>query len=370
MERRAFLRAAAAGTGTALLPTVALAASSSTYRGKKIDAFSHFSFPSVLTFLEKSTGRTHPFGRLFANTKTLIDEQARLALMDRLGIDRHVLIPLPELGMTPQVESDPILCAQAARICNDEMASLVAKYPSRFTGIALVPTANADVMVTELERAVKTLKLRGGMVGTAVEQRVTPDDPQFEPLYSKCAELGVPLYLHPGHSPALPDYTQEQGGSKYQYFQAFSWLNDSTLAMTRIVFSGVFERYPNLKIVIHHHGALIPYFIGRLDTGIQFFEKMAGRKYDAKIRPLYGSHFKKFYIDTATQSYNPGALQLAIDYFELGRVMFGTDAPMDAEEGAVMSIGADRSVAQLNLNEAQQKQIYYENAERVLGIGA
>lgn len=341
-----------------------------TYHGKKIDAFCHFSFPSVLRFLEKSTGRPHPFSRLFANTKTLTDPQARLALMDRLGIDRHVLVPLPELGMTPEVESDPALCAQAAGICNDEMASLVAKYPDRFTGIALVPTANAEVMATELERAVKTLNLRGGMVGIAVEQRLTPDNAQFDPLYAKCAELDVALYLHPGHSPALPDYIHEQGGSKYQYYHVFSWLNDSTLAMTRIVFSGVFERYPNLKIVIHHHGALIPYFIGRLDNGIQFFEKMGGQKYDAKIKPPYGEHFKKFYVDTATQSCNPGALQVAIDYFGLERVMFGTDAPMDSEEGAMNSNGADISIAKLDLNDTQQKQIYYANAEHVLGIRA
>jgi predicted TIM-barrel fold metal-dependent hydrolase len=344
--------------------------STMTYRGRKIDAFCHFSFPSVLEFLEKSTGCTHPFNRLFTNIKTLMDAQARLALMDRLGIDRHVLVPLPELGMTPQVEIDPALCAHAARICNDEMANLVEKYPSRFTGIALVPTANAEVMVTELERAVKTLNLRGGMVGIAVEQRLTPDDAQFDHLYAKCVELDVALYLHPGHSPALPDYIHERGGSKYQYFQAFSWLNDSTLAMTRIVFSGVFERYPNLKIVIHHHGALIPYFIGRLDIGIQFFEKMASQKYDAKIKPPYGEHFKKFYVDTATQSCNPNALHLAIDYFGSERVMFGTDAPMDAEEGAIMSNGAESSIAQLNLNDIQQNQIYYANAERVLGIRA
>lgn len=368
MERRTFLKAAAAGT--ALLPGISSGAPAARYSGKKIDAFCHFSFPGVLKFLEKSTGRTHPFGRLFANTKTLIDPQARLALMDRLGNERHVLVPLPELGMTPEVERDPALCAEAARICNDEMANLVGKYPNRFTGIALIPTANAQVMVTELERAVKKLNLRGGMVGTAIEQRITPDDPEFDPLYAKFAELGVPMYLHPGHSPALPDYVNEKGGSKYQYFQAFSWLNDTTLAMTRIVFSGVFERYPNLKIVTHHHGALIPYFVGRLDTGIQFFEKMAGRKYDVKIKPPYGDHFKKFYIDTATQSYNPSALQVAANYFGPEHMMFGSDLPMDAEEGVIMSTGADRSVAELNVSEAQRKQIYHANAERVLGIKA
>lgn len=369
MERRDILKiVAAAGIGSAILPDMASGTEAQKYTGKKIDAFCHFSFPSVIKYLEEKTGRPHPFGRLFANTKALIDPEVRLGLMDKLGIDKHVLVPLPELGMTPEVESNPVFCAEVARICNDELANLVAKYPSRFVGIAMVPSANAEVMVAELERAVKTLKLRGGVVGTAVEQRITPDDPQFDPLYAKCAELGVPLYLHPGHSPALPDYTHEKGGSKYQYFQAFSWLNDSTLAMTRLVFSGVFERHPDLKIVIHHHGAMIPFFIGRLDVGIKFFEKMAGRKYDAKIKPPYGDHYKKFYIDTATQCYSPETLQLAVNYFGAEHVLFGTDLPMDAEEGIIMSTGADRSVAELKISEDQRKQIYCGNAERILGL--
>lgn len=338
------------------------------YTGKKIDAFTHFAFPSVLQLLEKSTGRPHPFSRLFDNTKCLIDPKARLGLMDKLGDDRHVLVPLPELGMTPEVEGDPQLCAEVARVCNDEMANLVAKYPDRFTGIAMVPTANAEVMVTELERAAGKLGLRGGVVGTAVEQRIPPDDPEFEPLYAKAAQLGVPLYLHPGHSPKFPDYTLEKGGSKYQYYQLFSWLNDSTLAMMRIVFSGVFERHPDLKIVIHHHGAMIPYFSGRLDSGLPFFMKMDGKSYGTAIKPPYADSFKKFYVDTATQSYNPGALQVAVDYFGAERVMFGTDAPMDAEQGVVNSTGADRSIADLKITDEQRKQIYYTNAERILGI--
>lgn len=365
MSRRQFLKAVAAGA--AMLPAIGgPAAAQKKYAGKKIDAFCHFSFPSVIDFLEKKTGRPHPFGRLFANTRPLIDPQARLAMMDRLGNERHVLVPLPELGMTPEVERDPVLCVEAARICNDAMAELVAKHPTRFTGIAMVPTANSEAMAAELNRAVKTLGLRGGVVGTAVEQRIMPDDPEFDPLYATCAELGVPLYLHPGHSPQLPDYAHEQGGSKYQYFQAFAWLNDSTLAMTRIVFSGVFDRYPDLKIVIHHHGAMIPYFVGRLDVGIQFFEKMAGRKYEAKINPPYSDHYKKFYVDTATQCYNPEALQLAVNFFGADHVMFGTDLPMDAEEGAIMSIGSDRSVAELKVTEEQRMKIYSGNAERVV----
>lgn len=334
---------------------------------RKIDAYSHYSFPELVRFLENKSGHTHPFGSLFSNTKALIDANARIDLMDSLGIEKNILVPLPELGMTPKVERDPSLCLQAAQICNNMMADLVAKYPNRFLGVAMIPTANSEVMVKELERAVRQLKLVGGVIGTTNEL-MAPDHPSFEPLYAKLAELDVPLYLHPACSPLSPEYIGEQGGSKYQYFQAFSWLNDSTLAMHRIVFSGVFERYPNLKVVIHHHGAIIPYFVGRLEVGIRYFEKNAGCKYEAKVQAPYAEHYKKFFIDTATQYYNPAALQIAVDFFGPEHVLFGTDLPMSASEGFDMYSDAEKSIDDLTLTDEQRKMIYYKNAERIFKI--
>ncbi|HEX3048183.1 MAG TPA: amidohydrolase family protein [Bacillota bacterium] len=333
---------------------------------KKIDIYSHFAFPRLMNFLEEKSGRVHEFSQLFANTKSLIDTGARLEVMDRLGVEKHVLVPLPEIGT---VRLEPLLAAEAAKVGNDEMGELVMRHPGRFSGVATLPTNNAEVMIAEFERAVTKLKLAGGVLGVGPNLK-SLDHPDFEGLYARAVELNVPLWIHPARSAELPDYPYEQGGSKCQFFQAFSWLFDSTLAMHRLVFSGVFERYPALRMIIHHHGAIIPYFIGRLEIGIRFFEKNAGRQVDTVVQPPYAKHYQKFHVDTATQSYNPEALQMAVDFFGVEHLLFGTDAPMDETGGMVMGSNADQSVAALSITEEQRRQIYFGNAERILNQGS
>lgn len=336
---------------------------------KKIDIFSHFSFPKLIKFIEENTGRTHEFSKLFENDKTLFDANARILLMDNLNIDKNVLIPLPELGITPKIEHNSTLSNEASHICNDEMSYIVKKYPDRFIGVALLPTSNLDIMVSEFERAVTKLNLAGGVIGVGPNLKPI-DHPDFDKLFAKANELDVPLWIHPARSSNLPDYLDEENKSQYQYFQAFGWLADSTLAMHRIVFSGVFERYPNLHIIIHHYGAMIPFFVKRVDIGIEFFEANAGIKYNTPISAPYSEHYKKFYIDTATQYFNPEALKLVVDFFGINHVLFGSDSPMDASSGVNMIKNADESIELLPISDAQRKQIYFENAERILKLSS
>lgn len=328
---------------------------------KTIDAYSHFAFKEVMDFIEEKTGRKHPFSKLFKKNPTLIDENARIKTMDELGADINIVIPLPELGLTPEIEKNEELCLETAKICNDKMYELVSKYPDRFRGIAMIPTTNSEIMVKELERCIKELGFVGASMGTS-SFGVPADSQKFEPLYEACERLDIPIYLHPGFPGSQPDYREETGGSKYQYFQAYQWLNDSTLAMHRIVFSGIFERYPNLKVIIHHHGAMIPFFAGRVDPGIAFFERNAGIKYDAAVKPPYIEHYKKFYIDTATQCYNSKVLQIAVDFFGVDHVLFGTDLPMDATEGKYFYDGALKSVMDLDISEKDKEKLLNKNA--------
>lgn len=246
------------------------------------------------------------------------------------------------------------LLRQLVSVIN-EMAELIQKYPNRFAGVAMIPTTNADIMISELERSVKELKLIGGAIGAGPSLKPL-DHPDYDKLFAKASELDVPIWIHPARSSKLPDYLEEESGSKYQYFQGFGWLSDSTLAMHRIVFSGVFDRYPNLRIIIHHHGAMIPYFAGRIDIGVEFFEANAGVNYNAPISAPYLDHYKKFYVDTATQYYNPDALEMAVKFFGVARVLFGSDAPMDKSGGADMTRNADESVKSLQINDREREQ--------------
>ena len=373
MKRRDFLRinlAAAAAAVMSLKTTRAVAAQpkASAAGGDIVDAYSHFSFIKVIDYLEEKGGqRPHVFRSLFANTPTLIEPDRRLELMDRLGIARSVLVPLPWLETSPPVHADPRLCLEAAGMFNDALAATVSRRPDRFTGVALLPTTNSEIMVAEFERAVRELKFAGGMF-VAGPTAKPPDHPDYEPLYRKAAELNAALWIHPSRPALYPDYVGEKM-SQFQVWQGLSWLLDSSTAMVRLVFNGLFDRYPGIKIVIHHHGALIPLFAQRLQYGWDYFEQNTGVRQPTAIRRPYIEHFKKFYIDTATQGNEPLLLQMAVNFFGVDRVLFGSDCPMDATAGVAFTTDAIRSVNGLQVTEAERALIFRGNAGRVLKTG-
>lgn len=332
---------------------------------KKIDAWSHFSTLRLLDFLEEKSGkRPHLFRALFTNTPTLINVDARLRLMAKCGIDISVLVPLPWLETDPTVHGDPALCAEAARLFNDDLARIMAPYSDRFPRVALIPTTNPDVMMAEFERAIRDLKCVGAevAVGPTVKR---PDHPDYEILYRRAEELDVPLWLHPSRPPDYPDYVDEKV-SKFQVWQALSWLMDSSTAMVRLVFSGVYDRHPGLKLVIHHHGALIPLFAKRMQVGWDYFEQNTGVKQPTTISRPYIEHFKKFYCDTATQGNEPLLLRLAYNFFGPERLLFGSDAPMDPKNGEMFTMDAIASLDALDIPEADRRKIYSGNALRLL----
>lgn len=375
MQRRDFLKKALFISGLlsagALSPSHARGqqpkerASETEYRA---DSYCHFSIMRLIDFMEKASNvYPHVFRNLFSNTPTLMNAEKRLALMDLCGIDLSVLVPLPWIETTPAVHADPKLCAEAARLFNDEMAAVVNQRPDRFVGVALIPTTHPEIMVAEFERAVRTLKLAGGffVVGPTVKP---PDHPHYEFLYQKAVELDVPLWIHPSRPPDYPDYVGEKI-SRYQVWQTLSWLLDSSTAMIRLVFSGVYERYPELKLIIHHHGALIPLFAKRMQYGWDYFEQNTGKKQPTTISRPYIDHFKKFYCDTATQGNEPLLLKMTYDFFGSDHLLFGSDAPMDPTDGKAFTLDARQSVEGLGLGKVDRKKIFSQNIQRLLKRG-
>lgn len=325
---------------------------------RKIDSFSHFSFPKVMEFLEKSEGHPHPFTQLFANNPTLVDVGQRITQMDRNGIAQNVLVPLPWLEMTPKVYNDPKLAREAAKIMNDGLAEVVSKHPQRFYAVALLPTGSADEMMAEYERTVKKMGFVGSLmaVGPTAKYPVHPD---YELLYKASEKDNAPIWTHPSRPPIIADFP-DQKVSEYNIFQAYSWLLDSSAAMTHIAFKGVLQRFPNVKIVIHHHGALVPLFVDRVMEGIKFFEKNTGKKEDIRVEDPVG-HLKKFYVDTATQGFDTVKLQNAVDFFGVERCLFGTDCPMSLSSGEEFVQDALRSLEALKLPQGDLEKIYYQN---------
>ena len=148
------------------------------------------------------------------------------------------------------------------------MAELVLKYPDRFlAGVACLPMNDMDAALTETDRAITDLGLKGVLIYTPINDKPL-DAPEFIPLYEKMCQYNLPILIHPMRNPDYPDYRTENA-SKYRVYNTFGWPYETTVAMTRIVFSGILEKYPNLKFVTHHCGGMVPYLAERIK---QFYD--------------------------------------------------------------------------------------------------
>ena len=196
----------------------------------------------------------------------LYDLDARFAKIDQFGEDyvQILSLNLPPIEVVAGPEDSPEL----ARVANDSMAEVVAQHPDRFPGfVASLPLNNMDAALEETDRAINELGAKGVQIGSNVNGRPL-DEPEFIPLFAKMAEHDRPIWLHPTRSAAdIPDYRSENR-SYYDMWWAFGWPYETSVAMGRIVMSGVFDRHPDIKIIAHHMGAMIPYFEGRVGAGL------------------------------------------------------------------------------------------------------
>ena len=273
LHRRDVLLAATAAAAVAPVTSSSSAkAAVQASSGTKIDAHTHFTPLKALDFVEKTEGRPFPLGALLRHKPPMTEVGPRIDLMDRNSIDVHVLVPVPWIEAFPKVYSDVALATQAANLMNDELASVVATNPSRFKGVAILPSVDPDAMVAELHRAVKELGFVGAYVAVGPTAK-RMDHPDYEPLYKALVELDATLWLHPSR-PLVPDYVDEKV-SQYYEWQLVGWPYDTTSAMFRIVFSGVFDRYPSIRIITHHHGAFIPLLAPRINNVLQLLEPAA-----------------------------------------------------------------------------------------------
>jgi len=330
----------------------------------RIDAHTHFSSLKFLDAIEKQDGKPFILGRMYRAKPALTDAKTRLAILDRNEVDVHVLVPVPWLEAFPRIAGDRALAPQFARMMNDEIAAVVAAEPKRFKGVALLPSVDPDAMVAELHRAVKELGFLGAYVPVGPTAK-RMDHPDYDALYKAIVDLDVMLWLHPSRPP-LPDYADEKA-SLYQEWQQIGWPHDTTSAMYRIVFSGVFERYPTIRIITHHHGGFVPYYAGGMMGSWEASEE-EGRQVSDKVSRPYIDHFKKFYCDTACKHFVPKVLELALDFFGPERMLFGSDTPFGAGDGQNFTSGALRSIEAMQISPQVRGAILSGNARRILKI--
>ena len=296
----------------------------------------------------------------------LFDLDARFRAMDTAG-DGYVQVLT---AANPPVEniSGPADALVLARLVNDEMAELVARYPDRFiAATACVPMNDVDAAIGELDRAVGQLGFRGVQIYTDCGG-VPLDDPRFAPLFDRVAALDVPVLLHPVRGPDRPDYPAEDS-SRFDTWRAIGWLYDTVAAMARLTFSGLFDRHPEIKIVTHHLGGFAPYAAGRLQEGYDKLLKAArARNEPVPLKKHPFEYFHQFYADTITIGSVP-ALRCGLEFFGVDRVMFATDMPFDTVGGLHYVKVALEAMDALDISAADKAKIFEHNARRLFHLG-
>ena len=252
------------------------------------------------------------------------------------------------------------------------MADLVRRYPDRFAGfVAALPLNDPDAAVRELRRALTDLGARGFQMYTNVLGKPI-SAPEFHPLFETMVEHDLPIWLHPYRGADMSDYKTE-ALSQYEIWWTFGWPYETSVAMARLVFDGCFDRFPNLKVITHHMGAMAPYFAGRVGPGwYQLGVRTSDVDYSQVLkrltrRPL--DYFKMFYADTALfGAYD--ATVCGLKFFGADRVLFASDAPFDPEQGPMYIRETIAIVDRLPVSDGEREQIYWKNAAALLKLNA
>ena len=159
---------------------------------------------------------------------------------------------------------DPKEAAELARIANDEMAEMVAKNPKKYiAAIANLPLNNMDAATKETERAIKELGFKGIQIYTSVQEKPLSSE-ELMPLYKMMADFDLPIWIHPLRRSYRLQITQAESSSITRYSPYSDGLMKQLMAMTRLVFAGIFEKFPTIKFITHHWGGMIPYYAGRI----------------------------------------------------------------------------------------------------------
>jgi aminocarboxymuconate-semialdehyde decarboxylase len=330
----------------------------------KIDVFNHVLPPPLLERL--ATIMPGPPVQRWRTIKTLYDVEARVRMLDEFGDYRQVL----SLGQPPLDEvAGPDQTPDLARIGNDGMAAMCRARPDRFPGfIASLPMNNPDAAVKEIDRAVRDLGALGVQVHTNVGGKAL-DQPEFFPVFDRMRQLGKPIWLHPGRPMNHPDYLAEDY-SMYEIWWGLGWAYETSAAMARLVFSGMLDKLPGIKIIAHHWGAYIPHAEGRIPhwegRSSQSTEHVYGPLKEKLKRPAM-QYFKEFYGDTAMFGAR-AASQAGLEFFGAGHSVFATDCPYDREGGRLFIRDTIQVLNSLRCTAAEREQIYRGNAEALLGL--
>jgi aminocarboxymuconate-semialdehyde decarboxylase len=281
--------------------------------------------------------------------------ERRLEHMDELGIDIHVLtIPAP--GADRFIGDDAV---KIARIANDAIAAICRKHPKRFIGFFTLPTSSVQASLQELERSVNELGLRGfgcfaNLNGKGLERE------ELLPIYERLAKYRLPVYIHP-----TAPLATEATGIDIMPTLIFGWAFDSTVAMTRLVYGRVLERFPEINFVVADVGGVLAFFAQRAINIYAGRTEEIHRRFGLRENPL--DSFRRFYVDTA--DHPASTLRCVKDFFGVGRMVLGTNYPYGPQDGRLLVKNSLAAIDGLDLDDGEKAQILGGNAAAILGLG-
>jgi uncharacterized protein len=335
---------------------------------RKIDIYNHVMPRAVADRIrELAPGRGDMVKRV-TSIPMLYDIEARIRMMDRWpGYQQVLTLSTPPIETIAGPEDAPDL----ARVANGELKKICEGRPDKFPAwVASLPLNNVEASLQEMDRAI-ALGARGVQIFTNVNGRPL-DGPEFLAIFEHAtSHHNVPIWMHPARDARVADYPGE-AKSKYEIWQVLGWPYETSVAMARIVFSGMFDRLPEMTIITHHLGAMIPYFEGRVGplwdqlgtrtSDEDYSEILAGMRAKGH-RPI--DYFRLFYNDTAVGGAR-SAIRCGLDFFGAGRVLFATDCPFDPEGGPMFIRETIAAIDGLTLTEDERASIYFRNVLRML----
>ena len=315
---------------------------------KKITLEEHFLLPDLPMPIIKSVLDPEFAARMM--TRLLDFEQFRLPEMDAHEIAMQIL----SLPAGIQMEADTSEAIKKAKQANDGLAELVCKYPTRFAGLAALPLQDPEVAAEELERAVTQLGLKGAMVNGHTHGEML-DEQKYWVMWERAEALGVPIYLHPGGE--LPGQVNKiYDGYPELLGPTWNWGCETAAYALRLLFSGIFDAFPQLTLILGHMGEMLPFILWRLDSRVKI---SAGK---SQIKKPPSQYIKEnIWITTSGQAAME-PLQCAMSGLGVDHMLFAVDYPFENTEDAASFI------ENAPMSDADKAKICHLNAERLFRL--
>lgn len=318
----------------------------------------HISFPEMAERIPQNAlggfGQSERMQQLTLKLGDIASD--RLNSMDANGISMQVLSVDSSGANLLNAEQAPAF----ASAYNDLIAERIADLPTRFTAFAHLPMTAPQTAADELERAVKQYNFRGAMIRGLTQDKFL-DQPEFAPIFERAEKLNVPLYLHPGLPPkgiadiyysGLPNHS---GMAETLACYGWGWHAETALHVLRLLYSGIFDKYPKLNLVIGHMGEMLPMMMARSERA---FKPGNG---GANQRSLTDTFRQQVHITTSGFFTQP-PLQIALDTFGIDNIMFSVDYPFSTNEMGIEFLNG------IDLPEEQAGKIAHGNADKLLNL--